>query len=163
MSIHTSRASDLADQYSGAVSALLKVVEACTPAQWQMVCINEQRTVGVLVHHLAVTSKLILGAIGEVAAGRPAPQFTQEQVDHQNARHAQENAHVEQAETLALLRENSGDVVGFLRDVSDADLERTGTLPIIPLPSVSAGQLVEFLLIGHTLGHLASIQTALGD
>ncbi len=161
MSTPAPRAAALADQYTQATATLLAFVEPATEEQWRTFCINERRTVAVLVHHLAGTAEFIPTLIARVAQGEPLPPLTSEMIDHNNARHAETHAQVGPAETLALLRQNSSVTADFIRSLTDTQLDRTASVAIINLPAVSAGQMVEFLLIGHTLGHLASIQSAI--
>ena len=156
------RVQELADQYQRALTALLAVADNCTAAEWQTRCANEARTVGVLVHHLGSTVPTVLDAIGQVAGGTTALALTQEMVDHINARHAAEFARARQAETLEFLRERSATVLAFIRALDEAQLDRTARVPVFGEEPVSVYQLIEFLLIGHILGHLASIETALG-
>ncbi len=161
MSTAAPRAVALADQYSQATADLLALVEPVTLEQWRTLCSNEERTVGVLVHHIASTAEFVPTLISRVVESQPLPPFTQDIIDHNNARHAATYAQAGPAETLALLRQNSSAAADFIRSLSDEQLDRTSTLPVFNLPTVTAGQIFEFLLIGHTLGHLASIQTAI--
>ncbi|HMA34346.1 MAG TPA: DinB family protein [Chloroflexia bacterium] len=155
------RARALADQFTQATQDLLAVAGNCSPAQWQTVCANEARTVGVLVHHLALGDRNITALITQVVAGQPPPPLTRDMLDHANARHAQEYAQVGQAETLDLLRQTSHAATDFVQALTDPQLDQTAVIPIFGPQPTSVHQLVEYLLIGHTLGHLASIQVAL--
>lgn len=161
MSNAAPRAIALADQYSQANADLLALIEAATPAQWRTMCVNESRTVGVMVHHLAVSAAFISGFVDRVVQEQPLPPLTQETIDHNNARHAADYAEVGPSETLTLLRHNTSATADFIRTLTDAQLDTVVAVPAFNLAAASAGQLIEFLLIGHTLGHLASIQTAI--
>ncbi len=161
MSNAAPRAAALADQYIQANADLLALVEAATPAQWRTMCVNEGRTVGVMVHHLAVSAVTITGLVNMVAHERPLPPLTQEIIDHNNARHAETYAEVGPGETLTLLRQNTTAAADSIRALTDAQLNTVVAVPAFSLAAASAGQLIEFLLIGHTLGHLASIETAI--
>jgi len=156
----TARGEEIADQLTRATSELLAYVEPFTLAQWQTHCPNEARSAGVLVHHVALALANPTPLIVDVAEGRPFPPLTSEMIDHQNARHAEQYANVGQAETVALLRANRTTAVAQLRALTDTQLERTTTASVFGPAPVTAQQLTEFLLIGHTLGHLASIQAA---
>ena len=161
MSNATPRAIALSDQYSQANADLLALIEAATPTQWRIMCINENRTVGVMVHHLAVSAATISGVVDRVVHEIPLPPLTQEIIDHNNARHAATYAEVGPGETLTLLRQNTTAAADFIRTLNDAQLDTVVAMPAFNLPAASAGQLIEYLLIGHTLGHLASIQAAI--
>jgi len=161
MSIATSRAAALADQYTQAIADLLAVVEPATLAQWRTPCINEGRSVGVLVHHIGTMAGVIRAFVEQVVQGESLPPLTQEMIDHNNARHAETYANAGPDETLALLRHNSAAAAAFIASLSEAQLNMGTALPAFNLSQASAGQMVEFLLIGHTLGHLASIQSAI--
>lgn len=155
------RARALAEQYMQATADLLEVVEGCSAAQWQTRCMNEARTVGVLVHHLATAAHAVTGMLTGVAAGQPAPQLTMAMIDHANARHAAEHGDAGQGETLALLRQNSAATAAFIETLSDAQLEITAALPVLGPDPAMVSQMIQNMLIGHTLGHLASIQAAI--
>jgi hypothetical protein len=159
--IASRRAQELADQYTKAIAALLAVVENCTESQWHTRCTNEARSVGVLVHHLATIATLGPQLINGMIGGDPPPPLTQEMIDHMNARHAADFSAVGQAETLALFRERSSAALDFIRGLNDAQLDLVAYLPVFGSAPTSVPQLIENLLIGHTLGHLASIQVAL--
>lgn len=157
----TSQGAVLATQLTQATTDLLAVAEACDAAQWHTRCPNEERSVGVLVHHVATNHAVIQDWIERVVTAQPAPPVTQESIDHANARHAAVYAHVAATDTRALLRQNSAAVIAYIGTLTDADLARTTHLPIFGAQPISAQRLIEFLLIGHTLGHLASITAAL--
>ena len=157
------QARELAAQYEQVTATLLTVAEACDDAQWHTRCANEERSVGVLVHHLASFAATAPELVGHVVAGDPPPPLTQEMVDHANARHAAMYAHVGQAETLDLVRTASATTAAYIRSLSAHDLAQRTHIPFAGPGTLSVDQLISFLLIGHTLGHLSSIQVALDN
>ncbi len=156
-----SRSAVLAAQLAQATTDLLATAEACDTAQWHTRCANEERAVGVLVHHVAINHAVIQDLVERVVTGQPAPPLTQESIDHANARHAAVYANVAADPTIALLRQNGAAAIAYIGTLTDADLEQAAQLPLFGAQAITAQLLIEYLLIGHTLGHLASITAAL--
>jgi hypothetical protein len=74
-----------------------------------------------------------------------------------NAQHAKEFAGCTKAETLALHQKNAAAAAATVRALSDADLERSGTV-ITGTPAMTTQQVVEGILISHIDDHLGSIR-----
>src|SRR5262249_17441462 len=145
---------------------LAAVVEECSDAQWRTLCPGEGQSVGVTARHVAQWYPTELEHISAIAAGRPLPPLTQEVVDEMNARHAAEHAGGAKDEVLALLRRNAAVAAGTIRSLSDADLDRSGTLvgasSLGPEIRASAQEFVVWTLIAHTRSHLRNVRAALG-
>jgi hypothetical protein len=78
-----------------------------------------------------------------------------------NAKHAQEKADVTKAETLALLRTSGDKAAAVVRGLSDAELDRTGTV-LVDAPTMTAAQAIDGILINHVHEHLGSIRATTG-
>src|SRR5215467_162641 len=93
-----SRSARYAADFEAAQEELIRLLESLTDEQWRMVGRNypqrlndedEDRRVGVIAHHVAVTQPWIMGRIEGMLAGRTLPP-----PDLDNARHAAEQAGV---------------------------------------------------------------------
>ena len=81
-------------------------------------------------------------------------------MDAANARHAAANPHPDQAETIALIRDNAGQSATQIRALSDEQLTTPGQGP---LASWTAETLIRRVLIGHVATHEGSIRAAVGS
>lgn len=154
------RAQALADQVAQASQALLAAVRRCAEAEWQQPSQGDGRTIGVLVHHVASTHAGIIALAQQVAAGQALPPLTWEMTHQINADHAREHANCAMSETLGLFQRNSAAAADAIRDMSDAQLDRTSTWPVDG--AVSVQRLIELHLIDHAREHLATITATLG-
>lgn len=155
------RAEALAKQFEGKAADLTAAIEKCSDADWKRVTSGEKWSVGVLAHHVAGSHEGIAGVVKTIAAGQSLPNFTMAMIDEGNAKHAVEFANCTKAETLALHKKNSAMAAGLVRGLSDAELDRSGTV-LSGMPPMTTQQVIEGILINHVDGHLGSIRAALG-
>jgi hypothetical protein len=83
--------------------ALANLVSGLTDAEWQTRVPDDERKVGIVVHHVATMYPLEIQAALTLAAGKPITGMTAEVIDEINARHARENAAVTKDAALDLL------------------------------------------------------------
>jgi hypothetical protein len=146
---------------------LLAFVERCGAEHWQAICPDEGRSVGVLLHHVALGYAVETDLIRAVASGQPLPAIWSDwaEVDRFNAAHAERHHDCTKQETVALLQQHAATTLEYIEGLSEAELWRTTHVPILT-PSVgeavSARQLIEGLLPGHIQMHLASMKVATG-
>jgi hypothetical protein len=166
MTENSARGQALATRLDEATNTLIAQVEACSEAQWRASAPNEDRSVGTMVHHIAVQAPIVAGWGAQVGKGE-VPPVTMEIVHADNAEHAAAHASPDKAETLDLLRRNTAVAAGILRGLSDAQLDQTVPLPLFGGQPVSAQLIIEMVLIGHIQGyphsHLPNIQAALAS
>jgi hypothetical protein len=164
MTQKNTRGQVLATRLEEATNTLLAQVEPCSEAQWCASAPNEDRSVGTMVHHIAIQAPVVAGWGAQVGQGE-IPPVTMEIVHAENATHAAAHASPDKAETLALLRRNTAIAVDILRGLSDAQLDRTVPLPLVGGQPFSAQMVIEMVLIGHIQGyphsHLPNIEAAL--
>jgi hypothetical protein len=164
MTQDSTRGQALATRLEEATDALIAQVEACSETQWRASTPNEERSVGTMVHHIAVEAPIVAGWGAQVGKGE-IPPVTMEIVHAANAAHAAAHARPDKAATLDLLRRNTAIAADILRGLSDAQLEQTVPLPLLGGQPFSAQMIIEMVLIGHIQGyphsHLPNIQTAL--
>jgi hypothetical protein len=155
------RANALAKQFEEASQAMTDALGRLSDADWRKSTSAEKWTVGVAAHHVAMGHAAIANLIKNVASGQSVPNLTMAMLDEMNAKHAREHAKCTKAETLELHKKNAATATGIVRALSDAELDRSGSV-LVGMPPMTAQQAVERILIGHVKEHLGSIRTAVG-
>lgn len=146
---------------------LLAFVECCGAEQWRAICPDEGRSVGVLLHHVALGYAVETDLIKAVANDQPLPAIYADwaEVDRFNAAHAERHHNCTKQETVALLQQHATATAEYIRGLSEAELCRTASIPVLAPwfgDAVSARQLIEGLLPGHIQMHLAAMKAATG-
>jgi hypothetical protein len=155
------RAEALAERIAQGHRELIVFIEGLPPAAWHAYCQNEERTVGVIVHHVASVLPTELDLVQVLASGQAITGVTVELVDQMNAQHAQEHANCELQETLDLLRHNSARVVSAIRELSDAELDRAAPVSLHWDAPLTTQYFIEDHPLGHAYHHLATIKAAM--
>jgi hypothetical protein len=157
----SARAESLAKQFEAKAAEMTGSVEKLGDADWKKVTSAEKWPVGVTAHHVAGSHETIAGIVKAVAAGQSLPHFTMAMLDEMNAKHAIEHANCTKVETLALHRRGAAAAAAVVRGLSDAELDRSGTV-LTGMPAMSAQQIIEGILIDHINEHLGSIRATVG-
>jgi hypothetical protein len=154
----SSRAEQLANELQQVTDEADAAIEVASDTAWQRRCVAEQCTVAALACHMADGYSGILdNLIKPVVEGREGPRFSQDDLARWNAAAAQQNATQPKAVVLERLRTQAPPAIAYIRGLSDAQLQRTGRLPFSEDP-VTAEAVIAHVLIGHSRGHLASLQ-----
>lgn len=162
MSRTTTRAEEYAAQLETLNAEIVATVDGCTEEQWGRPCAGDQRSVGVVAHHVSEVQRFFAEAVaGEAADAVPLPSLTTEFVDENNARHARDFADISKPEVLDALRTNGATLVRVVGGLSDEDLNRS--LFLFDGHELSGAQVVEMALIGHFNEHLASMRAAIAN
>jgi uncharacterized damage-inducible protein DinB len=161
VTIVSERAQALADQFEQANNEAIAAVEGCSDEQWRRHVEAENRSVGVVMHHVAIAHPLIAAWVTAAARGQDVG-VERGRIDQFNAQHACEQATCTKAEMLDLLRRNGEAAARVVRDLDDAQLDSSATI-ITEMPLMTAQQVTERILIGHVRGHLSTVRTAIGD
>ena len=153
-----------AEQYAAQLTTInedvIGAIDSCTEADWRRVCAGEERTVGVVAHHIATVEGTIADAIrGLGAGGHDAPNLSAEAIERMNAQHVETFATVGRAETLDLLRTNGASLTTTLAALDDTQLERAAG--VIGGYELRVAQMVELALIAHFREHLATIRATI--
>lgn len=156
------RAEALAKEFEARAAEMTKAIGQLTEADWKKVTESEKWPVGVTAHHVAGGHEPISGLVKTVAAGQSVPNFTMEMLHASNAKHAQEHAGCTKAETLALHEKGAAAAAATVRGLSDADLDRSGTV-LTGMPPMTAQQVIEGILTSHIGEHLQSIRKTVGS
>jgi hypothetical protein len=152
------RADALATQFEAKAAEMTRAIETLTDADWKKVTAAKW-SVGVTAHHVAGSHEGIAGIAKTIAAGQSMPPFTMAMLDEMNAKHASEHAACTKAETLELHKKGAAAAAAVVRGLSDAELDRSGTV-LTGMPPMSTQQVVEGILINHIAEHLGSIRDA---
>jgi DinB family protein len=164
-----SRAEALAADLVSSYTRFAEYLEGLSAEQWRTPAVNhpemvmgedEKRPVGVLAHHVGDTIPMFAERARRTAEGDPLDPITTAEMDAANARHAASNARPDQAETVAMIRDNLGRAADMIQSLSDHDLGRTGAGA---MSGFTAEQLIQRVLIGHVKWHEGSIRAALEE
>jgi hypothetical protein len=152
----------LAERFEAVNREAITLAESLTAQQWQQVCPGEGWTVGVALHHIAVSYTGIADWVVRLAQQKPV-RTSHDQINDINEKHAAEQDGYTREVTLALLQANGGVAAHAVRHLEDAQLDNSA--PFLPAgvgKERSCRQVIEHVLIGHPQGHLQSIRQALG-
>lgn len=157
----SARAESLAKQFETKAAEMTGVIAKLSDADWTKTTAAEQWPVGVTAHHIASGHEGILRLVKTIAAGQSIPNFTMAMLDEMNAKHAREHAGCTKAETLALHEKGAAAAAVAVRALSDAELDRSGTV-LTGAPPMTTQQVIEGILINHIADHLGSIRKTVG-
>ena len=156
------RAESLAKQFETKAAEMTGVIKGLSDADWKKTTAAEKWSVGVTAHHVAGGHEGILGIVKTLAAGQSIPNFTMDMLNDMNAKHAKEQANCTKAETLALHEKGAATAAAVLRGLSDAELDRKGTV-LTGMPPMTTQQVIEAILINHISDHMGSIRKTIGS
>jgi hypothetical protein len=157
------RAAALADRFERAVDAFLDIVAGVSEEQWRTTCPTDDRTVGVLTHHVAAAMPFQLRVFRDIAAGRQPATLSHAQLAEINAQDADAWAGCTKTETLALLRSNAVAAADEVRHWNDEQLFRSGRYLDEIAEPWPVEQWLEHLLIGHIYEHAKAIQATVAS
>jgi hypothetical protein len=155
----SARTDGLAKKVEQANNDLRAAIEESTPEQWRAKCADGEWTQGFSAFHAANSVGFISGMVQGLADGQTLPPMTMADIDQQNAGQLAEHADSTQGQALELIKANSPASLQMLRGLSDEQLDRKVSL-LTGMPEMSVEQVIEMLMIGHTVGHTASIKNA---
>jgi hypothetical protein len=155
------RAGKLADQFEQTIKDLSQAIEGCSDEQWRALCGEEQWTVAATAHHVGAQWPLEQEYLDAISSGSPMPQYSWDDVNARNEKHANEFKNVSTGDVLSFLRDKAPAQASWVRGLSDEQLDRKAPLPLADNAMVSTQDLIEGgILIGHAQAHLASIRAA---
>ena len=157
----SNQANALAERIELGAAVLADLAESLSDAEWQTIVPNDQRTVGVLVHHVANMYPLEIDLVQQLAAGKRSVGVTWDAVDQINAQHAEEHAIVSKQETIQLLRDNSKSAADKVRKLTDEQLNNAETVSLYADAPLTAQFFIEDHPLRHSFHHLANIRAAL--
>jgi hypothetical protein len=159
------RVDKLADELERVNAEVVAFTEGLTDAAWTTYVPNEQRSVGVLIQHIAFGYAAETDLVRAILTGEAVPDIyaSRAALDAFNARHAQELQAGARADAVRALREEADATCRFLRALDDADLDRSRPIGLWNDADISVGFLIERIVLGHPITHLNSIRAALSQ
>ena len=151
----------MANRIEEGAEALASFTEKLSLAEWRTIIPNDERTVGVLVHHVASMYPIEIDLARALAEGKPIAGVTYDDVAQGNAQHAQDHASVGQAETVDMLRQNSKVAAGRVREFTDEELNSAATISLNADAPLTAQYFIEDHALRHSFHHLANIRAVL--
>jgi hypothetical protein len=159
----STRAEELARGVERGAAELIAAVEGLSAADWSTMCLDEQRSVGVLVHHVGAAYPDEAEIITALASAGGMPDLTWDVVNQGNREEASSHAEVDKATAIALVRENVTTAATMVRGLTDEQLDRVASTDLHWGAPVTVQFLVEHHPIAHSYIHLESIRAALGS
>lgn len=149
---------EYAEEVERVTDEAVAFARSCTPGEWATLVPGEDWPVGVLVHHVALGFDRVTHWIDAALAGEPIEE-TGEEVDADNAEHAEAFAGVGVEETVELLRANSAAVVGRIAGLTEEELSRSTAFAPAGGKAFSAGQFCG-ALVAHIERHIGNAKSA---
>jgi hypothetical protein len=157
------RGESLAARIEEGAAGLVAFAERISDAEWNKpVSATDQRSVGVIVHHVASMYPIEIDLARAVASGRSVSDVTWEAVAQLNAKHAGDNAQVSKSAALELLRQNSREAAAAVRTFTDRELDTAAPFSLSFGAPMTAQFVIEDHAMRHSWHHLAAIRKALG-
>ena len=156
------RAGKLAERIEEGAAALAAYAETITADEWaRPVSKTDQRTVGVIVDHVANMYPIEVDAARVVASGK-AFEVGWDAVAGVNAQHASEKAGVKKEAAIERLRRNSRDAAAAVRGFTDEQLDTAAPFALSYGAPMTAQFVIEDHAMRHAWHHLFRIRKALG-
>lgn len=152
------RAQRLAAKFDQAHNDLVQTVESIPDDKWQLTCLNDERPVGVVAHHIGTAYAYTFEAAELAGTGQPVPPMSLEMTKAMNAEHAIQHGTCSKADALKVLRENGEHVRNGISAMSDEQLDRKLNFPLVGENDVTVEHVIDRLVIGHIGMHLPYIK-----
>ena len=161
----SARSEALAARIEQGAEQLAAYAERLSDSDWTKPMANERdnRTVNVIVHHVASVYPIEVHLAQEVGSGKDMSEVTWDVVKNMNAGHATDNANVSKADAIALLRKNSKEAANAVRAFTDAQLDTAAPFGLSFNCPVTAQFVLEDHAVRHSWHHLARIKETLGN
>jgi hypothetical protein len=158
----SARANALAERLEQGANALAALASELTDAEWRVqMSPTDRRTVGVVVHHVASVYPVEIHLAQVLAGGDSVVGVTWDTVHDMNGSHAQDNAGVARAETVALLRQNSAVAAAAIRALSDEQLDAAAPASLYSDAPITCQFMLEDHAVRHSYHHLLRIRRVL--
>ncbi|HEX5229534.1 MAG TPA: methyltransferase domain-containing protein [Bryobacteraceae bacterium] len=158
------RASLLADRIEQGAAELAAFAETLSDAEWSAPMpghATDRRAIGIVVHHVASVYPIEIQLAQTIARGQAVQGVNWAVVAAMNAKHASDNARVNKAETIDLLRRHSREAANVVRDFTDDELDRAAPFSLNEGAPLTAQFVIEDHAVRHSWHHLALIRAAL--
>ena len=121
---------------------------------------HDNRTLGVIVHHVASVYPIEIQLAHTIASGNPVTGVTMDDIHVMNAKHAADYAAVTKAEALDLLRVNSAAAAAAIRELSDERLTQAAPVSLYSDAPLTCQFVLEDHAVRHSYHHLAGLRRA---
>lgn len=158
----STRANQLADRIDQGAALLAVFARELTDAQWNTKVSPDGRTIGVLIHHVASMYPIEISVIETALTATAISDVTWEVVAGINRDHAYANVGVTKADALSLLQENSRNASARVRQLTDAELDKSLPFSLSFGAPVTVQYIIEDHPLRHPWHHLARMQRVLG-
>ena len=152
---------DIISRFDAAMQDVLSAINACTDEQWQMRMEDQERSVGVVFHHIAWSGPTLTDWALMVARGEELPSLTMDDIHDINRQYAQVASGMSAEDTKMLLQDNTNIVRSKLEKLDDADLTKSMPMALMGGKDITAQQIIDSFIINHAHGHLQEIQAIL--
>ena len=157
------RAEALASRIEQGASELAAFAEELSDQDWNTpISKTDQRTVGIIVHHVANVYPLEVQAARIIGSGKPLIDVTLDSIKEMNAKHANEHSQITKPDALALLLRTSRAAAQEVRAFTDEQLDQAAPFGLSFGAPVTAQFVIEDHALRHSWHHLAGIRKALG-
>ncbi|MEP6922132.1 MAG: DinB family protein [bacterium] len=157
------RAGALAERIEEGAALLADFAAQLSESEWAMpVTATDRRTVGVIVHHVATMYPIEVDVARAISSSQAVTDVTWEAVAELNAKHANEQAGVNKAAAIALLKKNSLEAAAAVRAFTDQELDQVAPFSLSFGAPMTAQFVIEDHALRHSWHHLARIRKAVG-
>ena len=153
---------NLATAFEQANETLINTLSSMNDEQWRQKCQGEGWPVATTAHHIAASREQVMQVVRLLSTSPGKVEFTADMLNNSNAQHAEQFPDPDRTETIELARTSGSAVASELRSMSDEALANGGEMSGFGR-QMTAADMVQGALIGHTHGHLESIRAAVPD
>ena len=153
-------ANEIAGKIKSFSENVIAFVENLSDGEWTKVCDWEQWTVGVTARHLGAGHLAIYNLAGMIIRGEELPQLSMDQVHEMSKKDAREHSDCTKAEALEYLRKNGPKMVEFVSNLSDKDLDRTGSMPAFG-GEFTTEQFIDMIIFQNAFQHFDNMKSAI--
>ena len=150
---------NLATAFEQSNESLINTLSSMSDEQWRRKCAGEGWPVAVTAHHVASSREQVMQMVRLLSTAPGKIEFTPEMLNEGNAQHARQFPNPDKNETIDLARQSGTQVASELRGMSDESLSNGAEITGFGR-HMTAADMVQGALIGHTHGHLESIRAA---
>jgi len=155
------RANTLADRLILGANKLANFVKKLSDTEWNKPVLGDGRTIGVVVHHVASVYPIEVELAQALGKGNSITEVTKEVIDKMNAEHAIENKQIDRQKTMDLLRINSENAAGTIREFTDEELDNSAPVSLYYDAPLTAQFFIEDHALRHSFHHLGKIKASL--
>jgi DinB family protein len=156
------RVQALAERFEQVNLAVRITIMGASDEQLRTICPAEQCTVAALACHIASVHEVGTDWILAVLDGRALPELSMSEINRVNREFFAREANASRSKILVLLERGGALALTHLRNLDDADLDRSSPFPLFGGAMISVQFLIEQVLIGDPIAHLISIRAAFG-